>query len=234
MNFDNQIVMLTGASGNLGRAVARSFSDRGAQLVLLDRHGGCLDAALTAGKRQPLVIQADLTRPGDAADAVAAALARFGRIDVLCNLAGGFRMGAPVHETTPETWDFLFDVNVRSVLNMSAAVVPAMLDGGRGRIVNVGAYAALRGGSGMGAYAASKASIIRLTESMSAELREHRINVNCVLPTILDTPQNRADMPLADPTRWVAPSELANAVMFLAWEGASAIHGVALPVTGLI
>lgn len=234
MNFDNQIVMLTGASGNLGRAVARSFSDRGAQLVLLDRHGDSLDAALTAGKRQPLAIEADLTRPGDASDAVAAALARFGRIDVLCNLAGGFRMGAPVHETIPETWDFLFDVNVRSVLHMSAAVVPAMLDGGGGRIVNVGAYAALRGGAGMGAYAAAKASIIRLTESMSAELREHRINVNCVLPTILDTPQNRADMPQADPTRWVAPSELANAVMFLAWEGARAIHGVALPVTGLV
>ncbi|MGJ7491399.1 SDR family NAD(P)-dependent oxidoreductase [Variovorax sp. ZT4R33] len=234
MNFDHQIVMLTGASGNLGRAVARSFSDRGAQLVLLDRHPDRLDAAFTAVKHRPLAIQADLTRPGDASDAVAAALARFGRIDVLCNLAGGFRMGAPVHETTPETWDFLFDVNVRSVLHMSAAVVPAMLDGGGGRIVNVGAYAALRGGAGMGPYAASKAAIIRLTESMSAELREHRINVNCVLPTILDTPQNRADMPQADPTRWVAPSELANAVMFLAWEGASAIHGVALPVTGLV
>jgi len=233
MNFDNQIVMLTGASGNLGRAVARSFSERGAQLILLDRHPSRFDADFTAGKRQPLVIQADLTRPADASDAVDAALARFGRIDVLCNLAGGFRMGAPVHETTPETWNFLFDVNVRSALHMSAAVVPAMLEGGGGRIINVGAYAALRGGAGMGAYAASKDSIIRLTESMSAELRDHRINVNCVLPTILDTPQNRADMPDADPTRWVAPSDLANAVMFLAWKGARAVHGVALPVTGL-
>lgn len=234
MNFDGQVVVLTGASGNLGRAVARSFSDRGAQLVLLDRHPDRLGAGLTAGTRQPFMVQADLTRAGDASDAVAAALARFGRIDVLCDLAGGFRMGAPVHETTPETWDFLFDVNVRSVLHMSAAVVPVMLKGGGGRIVNVGAYAALRGGAGMGAYAASKASLIRITESMSAELREHRINVNCVLPTILDTPQNRADMPDADPMRWVAPPDLANAVMFLAWEGARAIHGVALPVTGLV
>lgn len=233
MNFDHQIVMLTGASGNLGRAVARSFSERGAQLVLLDRHPNRFDADFTAGKRQPLAIQADLTRPADASEAVAAALARFGRIDVLCNLTGGFRMGASVHETTPETWNFLFEVNVRSVLNMSAAVVPAMLNGGGGRIINVGAYAALRGGAGMGAYAASKSSIIRLTESMSAELRDHRINVNCVLPTILDTPQNRADMPDADPARWVAPSDLANAAMFLAWEGARAVHGVALPVTGL-
>lgn len=234
MNFDNQVVMLTGASGNLGRAVARSFFERGAQLVLLDRHPDRFDAALTTGTRTPLVVQADLTRPGDASDAVAATLGRFGRIDVLCNLAGGFCMGTPVHETTPETWDFLFDVNVRSVLHMSAAVVPVMLKGGGGHIVNVGAYAALRGGAGMGAYAASKASIVRITESMSAELREHRINVNCVLPTILDTPQNRADMPDADPMRWVTPPDLANAVMFLAWEGARAIHGVALPVTGLV
>ena len=221
-------VVLTGASGNLGRAVAGAFADTGASLALLDvKPGGMPDGA------KQVFVQTDLFDAQSVQAAADKVLQRFGRIDVLCNLAGGFRMGAPVHETSAQDWDFLFDLNARTLLHTAKAMVPAMLKGGGGKIVNVAAYAAQKGAARMGAYAASKSAVIRLTESMAAELREHNINVNCVLPTILDTPQNRADMPQADPRRWVAPADLAQVIVFLASDAARAIHGAAIPVSGL-
>jgi NAD(P)-dependent dehydrogenase (short-subunit alcohol dehydrogenase family) len=230
---DTQTVIVTGATGNLGRAVVEAFDAGGANLVLVGRHRE--DAARQPGgegERQ-LFVAADLVSQRDAQAVSDAAVARFGRIDVLCNLAGGFRMSEPVHETSDRTWDFLFDLNVKSVLNMARAVVPRMLDARRGCIVNVAAYAALKAAAHMAAYAASKSVVIRLTEAMSAELREHGINVNCVLPTTLDTPDNRRAMPDADPARWVAPADLARIIVFLASPAARAIHGAAIPVTGL-
>ena len=203
-------VVITGASGNLGSAVAQVFAKD--KLVPLDVKSGV-----------------DLLDPAS----VQAAMKKLDRVDVLCNIAGGFRMGAPVHETSDKDWNFLFDLNVRTVLNMSRAVVPMMLKAGGGKIVNVGAFAAQKGAANMGAYIASKAAVIRLTESMAAELREKNINVNCVLPTIIDTPANRAAMPDADPRRWVAPEALADVIAFLCSDAARAIHGAALPVTGL-
>ena len=203
-------VVITGASGNLGRALADAFA--GDKLVLLDLKSGV-----------------DLLDQ----ESVNAAVKKLERIDVLCNIAGGFRMGSPVHETSDKDWNFLMDLNARTVLNMARAVVPVMLKGRGGKIVNVGAFAAQRGAAQMGAYIASKSAVIRLTETMAAELREKNINVNCVLPTIIDTPENRAAMPDADPKRWVAPQDLAQVVLFLASDAARAIHGAALPVTGL-
>jgi len=228
MEFTDRTVMLTGAAGNLGRAVAEAFAALGARLVLVDRQRGSLQENATT-----LFVQADLLDPASVRAAVAQAIGRFRRIDVLCNLAGGFRMGPAVHETPNEDWNFLLDLNARTVLHTARAVVPEMLKTGGGRIVNVAAYAARKGAAGMGAYIASKSAVIRLTETMAAELREKNVNVNCVLPTILDTPENRAAMPDADPKRWVAPQDLARAIVFLASDAARAIHGAALPVTGL-
>ena len=226
--FADRTVMLTGASGNLGRAVAAAFAERGASLVLIDRR-----AAKEGDDEHRLFVAADLLDPASVEAAVEKAIGRFRRIDVLCNIAGGFRMGSPVHETSAEDWNFLLDLNARTVLNTARAVVPRMLAAGGGRIVNVGAYAAQKGAAQMGAYVASKSAVIRLTETMAAELRTRNINVNCVLPTIIDTPENRAAMPDADPRRWVAPRDLAEVIVFLASDAACAIHGAALPVTGL-
>ena len=219
-------VMLTGAAGNLGRAVAAAFGD--ANLVLLDLKRG----SLQDGERQ-MFIAADLVDAKSVQAAVDQAVQRFKRIDVLCNIAGGFRMGSPLHETSDKDWDFMLNVNARTVLNTSRAVVPVMLEGGGGRIVNIGAFAAQKGAAQLGAYIASKSAVIRLTETMAAELREQNINVNCILPTIIDTPENRAAMPKADPKRWIAPQDLAQVIVFLASDAARAIHGAALPVTGL-
>lgn len=214
MEFGGKTVMITGAAGNLGAAVSKAFADLGANVVSVDLPTNLLDQA-----------QVDA--------AVKEALRRFERIDVLCNIAGGFRMGAPVHETSDRDWNFLLDLNARTVLHTARAVVPHMISAGGGKIVNVGAHAAQKGAAQMGAYIASKSAVIRLTETMAAELREKNINVNCVLPTIIDTPQNRAAMPDVDPRRWVAPPDLARVIVFLASDAARAIHGAAIPVTGL-
>ena len=233
MEATSETVVITGASGNLGRAVADAFARRGANLVLVARHREALAGHFGDEDPRRLFIAADLAAQEGAKAVADAALARFGRIDVLCNLAGGFRMAA-VHETSDEAWRFLFDLNVKTVIDMARAVVPPMLAAGHGCIVNVAAYAALRASAGMGAYAASKSAVIRLTEAMSAELRDHGINVNCVLPSTLDTPPNRAAMPDADPGRWVAPAALAEVIGFLASDGARAIHGALIPVLGRV
>ena len=226
-------VLVTGAAGHLGRAVVDAFAARGDRLVLLGRRLDALRAAFGEGPDR-LPVAADLGLPAQVQAAVDAAVARFGRIHTLCHLAGGFRMGEPVHETTEATWTAMFDLNVRSFINASHAVVPHMLARGGGRIVAVGAQAALKGAAGMGAYVASKSALVRLVESMSAELRDRGIGVNCVLPSVIDTPENRAAMPDADPARWVAPEALADAIVFLASDASRAVHGAALPVTGRV
>ena len=225
MNFEGKTVMVTGGAGNLGRALAEAFSESGANMVLLD--------VKSRGNEKGLFIVTDLLDQKSVDAAAAKAIERFGRIDVLCNIAGGFRMGSPLHETSDEDWNFLFDTNVRTVLHTARAVVPRMLAAGGGKIVNVGAFAAQKGAAQMAAYTASKSAVIRLTEAMAAELRGKGINVNCVLPTVIDTPQNRSAMPKADPGKWVAPQNLARTVAFLASDDARDIHGAAVPVTGL-
>jgi NAD(P)-dependent dehydrogenase (short-subunit alcohol dehydrogenase family) len=232
-DFDGKTVAITGASGNLGRAVAEAFAARGANLVLVDRNAQHLGRAFGAESAQRMFAVVDLLDAQSVATMAAQAVARYGRIDALCNIAGGFRMGEPVHATTDATWQAMFDLNARTMLNAVRAVVPRMIAAGGGAVVNVGAHAAQKGAARMGAYTASKSVVIRLTETMAAELRDQGINVNCVLPTIIDTPENRASMPDADPSRWVAPQDLANVIVFLASPAARAIHGAAVPVTGL-
>ncbi len=233
MSFKGQTVVITGAAGNLGQAVAARFAVEGAKLALLDLNQAALDKVPTAGAGDVLRQVVDLSDAVSISAAIGAVIARFGRIDALCNLAGGFHMGEKVHEVPADKWDFMMELNAGSVLRMAQAVVPHMLKAGGGRIVNIGANSALSGKAEMGAYVASKSAVIRLTETMAAELRSHNINVNCVLPSIIDTPQNRAAMPKADPAKWVAPAALADVLLFLCSPAARAIHGAAIPVVGL-
>ena len=233
MSAEQRTVIVTGAAGNLGKAVAKAFANLGERLVLVDLKRESLQAAFGTESERQLFAPADLLAMNAAQSVAQAAIARFGRIDVLCNIAGGFRMGETVYETSDESWNFLFDINTRTLLHAVRAVVPHMVAAGRGKIVNVGAFAAQRGVAQMGAYTASKSAVIRMTEAMAGELREKNVNVNCVLPTIIDTPENRAAMPKADPARWVAPGDLANVIVFLASDEARAVHGAAVPVTSL-
>jgi NAD(P)-dependent dehydrogenase (short-subunit alcohol dehydrogenase family) len=156
----------------------------------------------------------------------------FGRIDVLAHTVGGFRAGTPLHETLLATLDFMLNLNAKTVFITNQAVIPHMLRQGAGKIINLAARAGLQGQSNLAAYSASKAAVIRLTESAAAELKQSGINVNCVLPGTIDTPQNREAMPDADFSRWVKPESLADVILFLASDAARDIHGAAVPVYG--
>jgi NAD(P)-dependent dehydrogenase (short-subunit alcohol dehydrogenase family) len=229
------VMMITGAAGNLGRAVAMTMKNLGARLVLLDRATdrlGALFPELSASRDHFLASGVDVGSSLSVTAAVERTLSRFGRIDCLVHTVGGFRGGQPVDQTDSADWDALFDANFRSTLNTCRAVIPVMRRQGRGRIVNVASIAALRGEANLAAYCASKAAVVRLTESLSAELRPAGINVNCVLPGTLDTPQNRQAMPGAETRAWVQLEDVAAVVAFLCSESARAIHGAAIPLTG--
>ena len=229
MSFAGKVALVTGASGNLGRAVADAFVAAGAQVALVDharRDGGPADD----GTR--FRVEADLRDEGSTRAAADAVFSRFGRIDVLCNVAGGFAAGTPVHETPDPLWHRMFDLNAMSVVNTARAVVPRMIAAGQGRIVNVAAAASQHGQAGMAAYAVAKNGVVRLTESMAAELRGHGIGVTCVLPTLIDTPQNRAAMPAADTSQWTPPEAIAAVVVFLASDAALIMSGASVPLSG--
>ena len=218
--FDGLSVTVTGAAGALGTSVAQAFMDEGANVSGID----VVDA------QTPFrLYQADLIDPQDARRVVA----EIGRVDVLANIAGGFTMGDTVETTSDETWDFMYNLNARTVFNTVRAVVPQMIERQRGKIVNIGALNALSGVGRMAAYSASKSVVIRLTESLADELKAKNVNVNCVLPSIIDTPRNREDMPKANFSAWVTPQAMAKVVLFLASTDADPIHGASLPVTGL-
>jgi NAD(P)-dependent dehydrogenase (short-subunit alcohol dehydrogenase family) len=223
MALEGKVVAVTGGNGTLGRAVAAEAIAQGATVALVDLGFAELPTWPSARVTSH---RADLVDAGASARCFAA----IGPIDALCNVAGGFAMGPAVHETDAALWQRMFDLNVTTLLNSVRAVVPAMLARGHGKIVNVGARSGLKGLPMMGAYCSAKSVVIRLTESLSAELRDKGINVNCVLPSIIDTPPNRSDMPNADFTRWVAPGDLAKVICFLASDAAAALHGAAIAV----
>lgn len=234
LDLKNKVVIVTGANGNLGQAVAEGLARLGARRVLVDRSSdrlaGIYPQAAQAGDLFANGI--DLADAAHARRLVADVLARFQRIDVLINTVGGFAGGKRVHEDDSATWEKMFSINLHTTLNACRAVVPEFLRQGSGRIVNVAARAALTGVPTLGAYSAAKSAVIRLTESLAGELKDHGITVNCVLPGTIDTPQNRQDMPQADHGKWVAPAAIADAILFLASDAARAVTGAALPVYG--
>lgn len=223
----NRIVAITGGHGVLGRAVVEAALADGLRVAVIDHASGqpAPDGVLELGG-------VDLTDPAAATRAIDAVVARFGRLDALLNIAGGF-----VWQTTDDAdpaWAKMFALNLTTALNASRAALPHLKASPEGRIVNVGANAALKSAAGMGAYAASKAGVHRLTESLAEELKDTSVTVNAVLPSILDTEQNRRDMPDADPAKWVAPADLARVMLFLASPESRAITGALIPVTGKV
>lgn len=223
-----KVIVITGASGALGKVVAAAAIARGARVAGIDRTdapGGATADRIELGG-------VDLSDAAQAKQAIDAAAAHFGRLDALVNIAGAFAFET-VADGVPETWQRLYAINVTTALNASRAAIPHLVASGAGRIVNVGAMAALQSGAGMGAYAASKAGVHRLTEALAAELKG-KVTVNAVLPSTIDTPANRRDMPKADFAAWVTADELANVILFLASDAASAVTGALLPVRGRV
>ena len=223
----SRTLVVTGGHGILGKAVVEAALSRGLNVALIDHASGheTPGGALEIGG-------VDLTDAVATDAAIAKVVERFGGIDALLNIAGGF-----VWQTTDDDkpqWDRMFALNLTTALNASRAALPYLKASSEGRIVNVGANGAVKAAAGMGAYGASKSAVHRLTEALAEELKSTSVTVNAVLPSILDTPQNRADMPDADPATWVAPADLAEVMLFLASPEARAVTGALVPVTGRV
>lgn len=223
-----KVIVITGASGALGKVVADAAIARGARVAGVDH------AAATIGTTADRIDLGgvDLSDAAQAAKAIDAAASHFGKLDALINIAGSFSFET-VSEGDPKTWQRLYAINVMTALNASRAAIPHLVASGAGRIINVGAMGALQAAAGMGPYAASKSGVHRLTETLAAELKG-KVTVNAVLPSTIDTPANRRDMPKADFSAWVTADELANVILFLAGDAASAVTGALLPVRGRV
>ncbi|MGL5839286.1 MAG: SDR family oxidoreductase [Sphingorhabdus sp.] len=220
-----KFTLVSGAAGVLGQAVVTALADAGWTVAALD-----VSAAPVSGAALS-VTSVDLADGQAVAEAVASVKETFGRLDGLVNVAGGFRWEA-LADGSVDTWDLMYQINLRTAVQLSKACLPLLGEQGGGAIVNIGAGAAVKATTGMGAYAASKSGVARLTEALADELKDQNIRVNAVLPSIIDTPANRNNMPDADFAKWVSPAALASVVAFLLSDDAQAITGALLPVTG--
>jgi NAD(P)-dependent dehydrogenase (short-subunit alcohol dehydrogenase family) len=229
-NAPDRVVIVTGAFGALGSAVARRFAATGATVALLDREAVPADLAREFQGSHLIIHGVDLADMDSTAKAINSIVDRTSRTDVLVNVAGGFRWET-LESGNIATWELMFTMNLKTAVNASKAVLPHLLVRG-GSIVNVGAGTAGRAQAGMGAYTASKAGVERLTEALAEELKDYKVTVNCVLPGVIDTPQNRAAMPEADFSRWVAPAAIADVIHFLASDAARAVNGASVRVFG--
>ncbi|WP_061021715.1 SDR family oxidoreductase [Bradyrhizobium sp. CCH5-F6] len=226
--MQGKVLIVTGASGALGKVVTEAALARGARVAGIDH----------APSQAPAVADrveiggVDLSDPAQAKTAIETAAKHFGRLDALINIAGGFAFET-VGDGDIKTWQRMHAQNVLTALNASRAALPHLAASKAGRIVNIGAMGALQAGSGMGPYAASKAAVHRLTEALAQEWKG-QVTVNAVLPSIIDTKANRADMPKADFSKWVTPQELAEVILFLASDAASGVTGALIPVGGRV
>ena len=237
MDFTGSVVVIPGGTGGLGRAVTLSFLRAGATVVTtcvvppeqdrLAKEAGTLSARLSG-------LRVDVTDEGAVKRFAEEIVARHGRVDVLVNIVGGFAGGKPVWETDQATWDRMLNLNLKSAYLCSKAIVPQMIKQNRGWIVNVASRSSLKGDAGLSAYAASKAAELVLTQSLAEELKPYRINVNAVLPSIIDTEANRQAMPNADHSQWPKPEAIAKVILFLCSPDAEVIHGAAIPVYGRV
>lgn len=219
-------IIVTGGFGTLGRAVAGAFARNGDKVLRVD-------FAASSAEALPGVLdlgQIDLTDPAQCARALELARSEHGGLDVLVNVAGGFVWETVGPDAAP-TWQRMFAMNVATAVTMTSAALPDLGRSAAGRVVNIGANAAIQSVTGMGAYAASKAGVHRFTETLADELRSSGTTVNAILPSIIDTPANRADMPEADTSSWVKPQAIADVILFLASDAARSITGALIPVT---
>jgi len=229
MSLAGKRIAITGAFGSLGAAVVGAALKAGAQVAAIDR-ADAPPAGMDLGEAKCFG-GVDLADTAQARNALEAAAEALGGLDALVNIAGTFRFET-LAEGSPETFDLLYRINLRTAVAASKAALAHLPDGGR--IVNIGAASALKAGAGVGAYTASKSGVMRFTESLAEELKERGITVNAVLPSIIDTPPNRKDMPKADFGKWVKPAQLADVIVFLLSDRASAITGALIPVTGRV
>jgi len=235
LDLRDRTVVITGAFGALGAVVSQSARAAGAAVAAVGR----APAAKVPPFGPGLVAFGgiDLAKPDETAAGFQSIADRLGSIDALVNIAGAFRFEKIVGGGI-DAWDQMYELNLRTTVNATRSALPFILKRsaihGAGRIVNIGAAAAVHASSGMGPYTASKAGVARFTEALSAELKDSGITANALLPSIIDTAPNRADMPKADFSRWVKPEQLADLIVYLLSSRSGAITGALIPVTGRV
>ncbi len=230
--LNGKVALVTGAAGNLGHGIVQTLSKMHARIIAVDK-----DSSALHNRYQNLLgihsQAADLTDAASVRTLLQQAAGVWNRLDIVVNVAGGFRMGPLVHETSDAEWDGMLDLNTRTVFHVCREALPYLLEQGGGKIINIAARAALQVKPQMAAYCVSKSAVITLTQALAEEYKHRGININCILPSIIDTPQNRAAMPGADFRQWVSVQALADVVLFLASDAARAIHGAAIPTYGV-
>jgi NAD(P)-dependent dehydrogenase (short-subunit alcohol dehydrogenase family) len=236
MNFHDKIVLVTGGTGGLGREVTMAFLEAGARVVVtfvvVDEFAAVVAAAQKIGAQPPTGFSVDVTDPRAVEKFISDVVAKHGRLDILVNTVGGYAGGTSVWETDSKTYDKMLQLNLKAGFVLAQAIVPQMIKQNRGWIVNIASKAAFDHAAGGALYAASKAAALALMDSLAADVKPYSINVNSILPSIIDTDANRKAMPGADFSKWPKPEEIARVILFLCSEEARVIHGAAIPVYG--
>jgi NAD(P)-dependent dehydrogenase (short-subunit alcohol dehydrogenase family) len=225
VDFSGRVIAVTGAAGALGEAVCATLQGFGAQVARLNH------APVPSGSGPLSYGGIDLADDAAAASAIAKIVLETGRLDALVNIAGGFRF-EKLEQGILETWDSMYRTNLRSAVACCKAALPHLVKSGNGRIINIGALGAVKASAGMAAYAASKSGVAKLTEALADELKDRSVTVNALLPSTIDTPRNRLEMPKADFNRWVTPAAIGEVIAFLISDSASAVTGALIPVSG--
>lgn len=234
-DFSGKVVLVTGSSGGLGTEVAHAFLKAGASVVLTYYSSDSLQSLqkICGVAKNTFLLRGDFTKEDDVKILVSEAVKRFGKIDVLANVIGGYTTGKPVTAIAEKEWDHMMNINLKTAFLLSKHVVAQMVKQSSGRVIHVAARSGLRGAGSDAAYIASKSGVIRLVESLSEEVKSKGINVNCIMPSIIDTEENRKAMPSADHAKWVTPADISKVILFLASDDARPINGAAIPVYGL-
>lgn len=232
--FDGKVAMVTGAAGSVGSSVVEKFAREGAKIVLVDLHGDSCEKVVKKLEGiidEHLIVSGDIGQPATVDEMVTKVEGKFGQIDIMAHIAGGFAMGDPVHALNIDVFEKMMYINTRLTYVACGRVASHMLEKSvSGAITCVLARVGLSGGKNMGAYSASKAAAERIVQAMAQELKEHNIRVNGIMPSIVDTEPNRRDMPNADFNKWVSPAQIADVIAFLSSSAASSITGGSIPV----
>ena len=232
-DFSGKVVLITGGTGALGRAVAQAFGTSNATTVVTYIIDEEMEDVKTKIKTIAELVKADITKEDQAKKLVSHLIETYDRIDVLVNVVGGYLGGKSVAELDETEWDKMMNMNLKSAFLISKHVIPLMVSAKHGKIVHISSRTGLKSDGYDSAYSASKSGLIRLVESISEEVKEHNINVNCILPSTIDTEANRNAMPNSDFSKWVKTEDLANLILFLCSDEAKVINGAAIPGYGL-
>ena len=232
-DFSNRTVLVTGGTRALGRAITSAFIRCNAEVISSYVVGKEIEQLKTETRSAVQLIKADVTKEEEVKRLVSNIISKYGHIHILANVVGGYFGGKSVSELDEKEWDLMITMNLKSAFLISKHVIPQMILSKYGRAVHVSSRTGLRSTGNDSAYAASKSGLIRLVESLAEETKESNINVNCIMPSMLDTEANRKAMPTADFSKWVKPEDLANVVLFLCSEDARVITGAAIPTYGV-